>query len=187
MVARNTTAKPASSASELSSAEGAWAAKMQRLRGRALVEQPVWICDDDALRVRSAEAEQAAERARFLAEAAPDDEALARRAREAAEECEAVRSELEAASIGLAFRALPGPDLEELITAHPPTDAQAEEGAAFNPDTFAPVLIAAACTEDMSEADAVELLASWSAPDRNALWEAAWQVQQKSRVELGKG
>lgn len=169
------------------SVEEQWAAKMERLRGRTLAELPVRICDDEQLRERAQDAEAAEQRARFLAEAAPDDEVLAGRVREAAAECEAVRVELEAASIVLRFRALSGPLLEELMSEHPPSDAQAEEGAAFNPDTFAPVLIAAACTDGMSQGEAAELLSTWSAPDRNALWEAAWQVQQQSRVELGKG
>jgi len=160
---------------------------MERLRGRPLPVQRLRICDDEDLRRRLAEAEQAAERAAFLAEAAPDDEALAARTTKARHALEAVRAEWESASIVLTFRALPGPLLEELLTAHPPTDAQTQEGAAFNPDTFAPVLIAASCTDGMSETDAAELLESWSAPDRNALWEAAWQVQQQSRVDVGKG
>ena len=159
---------------------------MARLRNRPLPVQLLRICDDKELCGRLAEVEQAAERARFLAEAAPNDEALADRVTEAGQALEAVRAEWESASIVLTFRALPGPLLEELLTAHPPTDAQANEGAAFNPDTFAPVLIAASCTDGMSETDADELLECWSAPDRNALWEAAWQVQQQSRVDVGK-
>jgi hypothetical protein len=39
----------------------------------------------------------------------------------------------------------------------------------------------------MSREEAEELLDGWSTPDANALWDAAWKVQQESRVELGKG
>ncbi|CAM5626548.1 hypothetical protein SAURM35S_07358 [Streptomyces aurantiogriseus] len=72
----------------------------------------------------------------------------------------------------------------------PPTDEQAADGAAFNPDTFPAALIAASSTDGMTEAEARELLDAWSAPDANALWETAWEVQQEARTgqaDLGKG
>lgn len=169
------------------SAEGAWAAKMERLRRRARPQNKLRICDDDQLRQRFEEAEQAARRARFLADANFDDELSARNAAEAAVALEAARAELDDASDFLTFLALPRPVLEELITKHPPTEQQAEEGAVFNPDTFPAVLIAAASFDGMSQEEAAELLATWSAPDAGMLWEAAWQVQQESRVDLGKG
>ncbi|MET8248217.1 DNA/RNA non-specific endonuclease [Streptomyces sp. NPDC005202] len=37
----------------------------------------------------------------------------------------------------------------------------------------------------MTEAEARELLDTWSAPDANALWEAAWGVQQEARTRRG--
>ncbi|MEU7640949.1 hypothetical protein AB0C11_33610 [Streptomyces sp. NPDC039016] len=109
------------------------------------------------------------------------------RAADAEAAAEAARTVLDDASDFLTFRALARPVLEELITGHPPTEAQAAEGAVFNPDTFPAALIAAASFDGMSEEEAAELLAEWSAPDANMLWEAAWQVQQQGRVELGKG
>jgi hypothetical protein len=168
-------------------AEGAWAAKMERLRSRARPQNKLRVCDDDQLRQRVEEAEQAAQRARFIAEATPDDDLAAQRATDAEAALQAARAALDEASDFLTFLALPRPVLEELIAAHPPTETQAAEGAVFNPDTFPAALVSAASLEGMSQEEASELLATWSAPDANALWEAAWQVQQESRVELGKG
>ncbi|MBY8884786.1 hypothetical protein K7472_07995 [Streptomyces sp. PTM05] len=171
---------------DTTSAEGAWAAKMERLRRRPRSRKKLRVCDDDSLRRRLEEAEQAARRARFLAETSPDDGAAAGQAEEADAAVEAARAALDDASDFLTFLALPRPVLEDLIAEHPPTEQQASGGAGFNPDTFPAALIAAASLDGMSEAEAAELLATWSAPDANALWEAAWQVQQESRVELGK-
>ncbi|MFI1830706.1 hypothetical protein ACH41E_30355 [Streptomyces sp. NPDC020412] len=169
------------------SAEAAWVAKMERLRRRVRPRKQLRICDDDALRTTVAVAEKSAERARFLAEAAPDDERAARHAAKEEAALQAARDELDAASDFLTFLALPRPALEDLIAAHPPTAQQAEEGAVFNPDTFPAALIAASSLDGMSEKEAAELLTTWSTPDANALWEAAWQVQQETRIDLGKG
>ncbi|SCF82280.1 hypothetical protein GA0115260_1028933 [Streptomyces sp. MnatMP-M27] len=169
------------------SAEGAWAAKMDRLRRRPRAQNTLRICDDDQLRQRFEEAEQSAQRARFLAEANPDDEAASRRAADAATALEEAGTALDSASDFLTFLALPRPVLEELISQHPPTEQQAQEGAVFNPDTFPAALVSAASLDGMSRKEAEELLNTWSAPDANALWDAGWQVQQESRVELGKG
>jgi hypothetical protein len=168
-------------------AEGAWAAKMDRLRRRARPQNKLRICDDEELRKRAEAAQREAERARFIAEATPGDEELAQRTADAAEAHQAASAALDYASDFLTFLALPRPVLEELIAAHPPTEQQAEEGAVFNPDTFPAALISAASFDGMSQDEAAELLSTWSAPDANLLWEAAWQVQQESRVDLGKG
>ncbi|MEV0735433.1 hypothetical protein AB0I51_05585 [Streptomyces sp. NPDC050549] len=166
--------------------EVTWEQKMERLRRRSLPERVLQICDDAARRTDYDEAKRAAVRAQLLADSDPDNASLAARATTAAERYAAARRAFDTASVSLRFRALPRPVLEELIHAHPPTDQQAADGAAFNPDTFPAALIAASSTDGMSETEARELLDSWSAPDANALWEAAWQVQQESRADLGK-
>ncbi|WP_158507652.1 hypothetical protein [Streptomyces noursei] len=171
----------------MTSAEGAWSAKMARLRSRARPQKQLRVCDDDQIRQRFEVAEQTAHRARLLAEASPDDEAAAQRAADAEAAADVARAALDDASDVLTFRALARPVLEELITEHPPTESQGAEGAIFNPDTFPAALVAAASFDGMSETEAAELLSTWSAPDANLLWEAAWQVQQESRVDLGKG
>jgi len=164
-----------------------WEQKMERLRRRSLPERVLQICDDTARRTEYDEAKRAAARAQLLADSDPDNEALAGRVTAATERYETARRAFDAASVSLRFRALPRPVLEELIHAHPATDQQAADGAAFNADTFPAALIAASSTDGMSGTEARELLDSWSAPDANALWEAAWQVQQESRADLGKG
>lgn len=167
-----------------------WEQKMERLRRRSLPERVLQICDDAALRAEYDEAKRAADRARLLAESDAENGVFAERARLAAERCEAASDALNRESVYLTFRALPRPVLEELLHAHPPTDDQAADGAAFSPDTFPAALIAASSTDGMSEAEARELLDTWSAPDANALWEAAWEVQQEGRADradLGKG
>ncbi|MFF6963485.1 hypothetical protein ACFY9G_08920 [Streptomyces anthocyanicus] len=168
-------------------AEGAWSAKMERLRRRRKAQNRLRICDDAELRQQYEEAEQAARRARFVAEANPGDEHAERQAAHAAVARDQALAALDAASEFLTFRALPRPVLEELISEHPPTEQQAEEGAIFNADTFPAALVAAASVDGMIREEAEELLNGWSAPDANALWDAAWQIQQESRVELGKG
>ncbi|MFJ9356995.1 hypothetical protein [Streptomyces mirabilis] len=167
--------------------EGAWSAKMDRLRSRVRPQNRLRVCDDNELRQRYDEAEQAARRARFVAEANPGDELATRQAVDADSARDQALSALDAASEFLTFRALPRPVLEELIAEHPPTEQQAEEGAIFNADTFPAALVSAASVDGMSREEAEELLGGWSAPDANALWDAAWQIQQESRVELGKG
>lgn len=168
----------------------AWEQKMERLRRRSLPERVLQICDDPARRTEYEEARRAAQRARVLAESDTDNGVFAKRAAEAAARYEVAAEALREASVHLTFRALPRPVLEELVHAHPPTDAQAADGAAFNPDTFPAALIAASSVDGMSEAEARELLDTWSAPDANALWETAWEVQQEARsdrADLGKG
>jgi hypothetical protein len=170
----------------------AWEQKMERLRSHALPERVLRICDDRSLRVEYDEAVRAADRARLLAESESDTDSgvFAERARTADERRKAAAKALDDASLYLTFRALPRPVLEEVLHAHPPTEEQLADGAAFNPDTFPAALIAASCTEGMTESEAQELLNTWSAPDANALWEAAWDVQQEARADradLGKG
>ncbi|GGL03364.1 hypothetical protein [Streptomyces flaveus] len=168
----------------------AWEQKMERLRRRSLPERVLQICDDAARRTEYDEAKRAADRSRLLAESDTGSAVFAERAALAVQRYEAAAEALRAASVYLTFRALPRPVIEELLHAHPPTDQQAADGAAFNPDTFPAALIAASSTDGMSEAEARELLDAWSAPDANALWEAAWEVQQEARTDradLGKG
>ncbi|MFD7499556.1 hypothetical protein [Streptomyces sp. NPDC059850] len=184
-MSRPTQAKRPSSST--SSGEGAWAAKMERLRRRARPQNRLRVCDDDELRQRYDDAEQAARRARFVAEANPGDELAARQATDADSGRDQALSALDAASEFLTFRALPRPVLEDLLAEHPPTEQQAEQQAIFNADTFPAALVSAASVDGMSQEEAEELLNGWSAPDANSLWDAAWQVQQESRVELGKG
>lgn len=168
-------------------ADAHWAATMERLRNRTLPRRTLRICDDETARTAHEEARRTADRARLLADTNPDSKELAARAADLEEQLAAARTALDDASLFLHFQALPRPLFEELITAHPATEEQSAEGAAaFNADTFPAALIAASCLDGMSEADAAELLATWSAPDANSLWETAWSIQQEGRIDLGK-
>lgn len=168
-------------------AGGGWAATMERLRKRPLPQSVLRICDEPGLRDAVEKAEQGAKRARLLAEATPESTVLASRAEQAEDHHRAAEAKLATASITLTFRALPRPALEELIGEHPPSEEQAKDGAGFNSDTFPPVLVSAASVDGMTVEEAGELLGSWSSADANALWEAAWRVQQETRADVGKG
>ncbi|KUL23231.1 hypothetical protein ADL12_39835 [Streptomyces regalis] len=108
------------------------------------------------------------------------------------------REAFDEVSLTLTFKALPRPVLDGLIKRFPPTEAQAEDGDAWNPETFPAALIAAAhierhdagkAVEGLTEDDAQDLLDSWPVAESNALFAAAWQAQQivrTSTVELGK-
>ncbi|NEC87995.1 hypothetical protein [Streptomyces sp. SID12501] len=108
----------------------------EAMRRRSLPERVLQICDDTARRTEYDEAKRSAARAELLAGSDPDNAPLAARATAAAERYEAARKAFDTASISLRFRAPPRPVLEELIHAHPPTDQQAADGAAFNAETL---------------------------------------------------
>lgn len=174
-----------------------WAAKLARLRARQMPEYTLVICDDqdakqhldetlrDLARCRMADAENGREYSDATAKAEA--------------EVETAQEMFDCVAVELTFRALPRPILDGLIKRFPPTEAQAEDGDAWNPETFPAALIAAAhierddeynVVEGMSEEDAQDLLDSWPVAESNALFAAAWQAQQivrTSTVELGKG
>lgn len=49
--------------------------------------------------------------------------------------------------VSFLFRALGGSQWDDLITANPPTKEQRVDGASYNPNTFAPALLALVCQE----------------------------------------
>ncbi|MEU7576723.1 hypothetical protein AB0B50_03870 [Streptomyces sp. NPDC041068] len=174
-----------------------WADKLARLRARQLPEYTLVICDDqdakqyldeslrDLARCRMADAENGRDHSDATAKAEA--------------EVETAQEMFDSVALDLTFKALPRPILDGLIKRFPPTEAQAEDGDAWNPETFPAALIAAAhierddnrhTVEGMSEEDAQELLDSWPVAESNALFAAAWQAQQivrTSTAELGKG
>ncbi len=93
---------------------------------------------------------------------------------------------------GIRFQALGSKEYDDLIAEHPPTAKQKKEDASWNPDTFAPALIAA-CSVDpkISEDDATKIWESesWS---RGELMDLFVQIQQLNAEGLdvpftGKG
>lgn len=172
-------------------ADAHWAAKMERLRNRSLPERTLKICDNDDAK----DALDRAHRAEYLlkaqvedvkpGESVPDDlqAGLAR----ATEVLAAAQAAVDAETIELRFRGLPRPQYEALLKAHPPTEKQAEDGEPWNTETFAPELVAASSADGMSLEDAEYFLTTWTAAEANALFNAAYGVQQLDRSDLGKG
>jgi multidrug efflux pump subunit AcrA (membrane-fusion protein) len=174
-----------------------WAAKLARLRARQLPEHVLQLCDDLAAKKRLDQAKLNVARLRIAA-AEADAAELAEETEAAEVELRAAQEAFDAVSLTLTFKALPRPVLDGLIKRFPPTEEQAEEGDTWNPETFPAALTAAAhierdesgqTVEGLSEADAQDLLDSWSVSESNALFAAAWQAQQITRAstaELGK-
>lgn len=174
-----------------------WASKLARLRARQLPEYTLVICDDQDARQHLDETLRDLARCRMAD--AENGRAHSDATAKAEEEVENAQEFFDNLSIELTFKALPRPILDGLIKRFPPTEAQAEDGDAWNPETFPAALIAAAhierddehnTVEGMSEDDAQNLLDSWPVAESNALFAAAWQAQQivrTSTVELGKG
>ncbi|MFF4607918.1 hypothetical protein ACFY12_34920 [Streptomyces sp. NPDC001339] len=174
-----------------------WVNKLARLRARQLPEQVLRICDDLAAKKRLDQAKLNVAQCRIAdAEA---EQSTSPETERAQNELAIAQEAFDDASLTLTFKALPRPVLDGLIKRFPPTEEQAEDGDAWNPETFPAALIAAAhierddagnTVEGMSEQDAQDLLDSWPVAESNALFAAAWQAQQivrTSTVELGKG
>lgn len=98
-------------------------------------------------------------------------------------------------TVELRFRSIGRRRYEELVRAHPPTAEQEEEqkeagGQAppYNPDTFAPALIAASCVEpEMTSEEAQQLLDEWTTGEALQLFATALEVSTQRRVvDLGK-
>lgn len=77
------------------------------------------------------------------------------------------------------FRALGAKAYDRLLTANAPTPEQRARAQAFNPNTFAPALLAAVCEEPaLSESDWTEVFASedWSGGELGTLFNAALEL-----------
>ncbi|WEH18140.1 hypothetical protein [Streptomyces sp. VNUA24] len=175
-----------------------WAAKMARLRARRLPERAVSFLDDQDLKQsvtdaaldmakartsavgRASDLEMPADQRENWALAQPDVLAAQAALNEA-------RRALAAGTLTLTFRALPRPAWEQLLREHAPTEEQADLGHEYNVETFPAALISASSVDGMNEAEAQELLDSWSDADAKALFTAALLVNQTMRADLGKG
>ncbi|MFJ9907908.1 hypothetical protein ACIRVK_34380 [Streptomyces sp. NPDC101152] len=175
-----------------------WSAKMARLRGRRLPERAVSFLDDQDLKQRVTDAALGMAKARTSAVGrasemeVPVDEretwALAKPEVLAAQAAlDEARRALAAGTLTLTFRALPRPVWEQLLREHAPTEEQADLGHEYNVETFPAALVSASSVDGMSEAEAQELLDSWSDADAKALFTAALLVNQTMRADLGKG
>jgi len=89
-----------------------------------------------------------------------------------AEQVRALEEQITEATVSFRFRAVPRSKYRELEAQHPGRPDKAE---AWNPETFAPALIAA-CSLDprMSEADVSRLMDTLNAGQAEQLFNAAW-------------
>ena len=66
-------------------------------------------------------------------------------------------------TLTLLFKAISAQEYDNLLSEHPPTPKQKIEGQTYNPDTFAPAIVAAVCAEpDLTEDEAKAI---WESPD----------------------
>lgn len=87
--------------------------------------------------------------------------------------------EINGEKVEMTFAALSSHDLDALQGKHTPTAEQRARGLVFNPDTFAPSLVAACMIDpEMTEAEAKEIWASgaWSTGELNFLFETCSQL-----------
>lgn len=206
----STTTAPAPPA-EAVARDAHWSAKMTRLRNRAPQRVALVFPDDDAaVAVREAgELEDDARRAARvdLLAADPDAEVTVEQveadprvvaALAGVEQAKAAQLE---ADVRITVQGLPADVYEDLVSAHPATPEQEERGElTYNVDRFAPALIAACCTDDMTPADAAALIGGEWFHEDTGQWlkehalltqgESAWlfqscvQVNSNSRVYL---
>lgn len=170
-----------------------WAEKQQRLDTMPRPTQPLRICADPDIRDRFRAAKEAVPRAedylKSLAKDA-DKDVLAmvkKQVKETQEELKAAQAAYDDNTVVLTFKALERGELRTLIAEHPPLEEDEEKGAEFHFDTFAPALIAAASLDGMPLEYATGAMTQWLLSDWQALWNAAWGVQQRQRTDLGKG
>lgn len=175
-----------------------WAAKMASLRARRLPERAVSFLDDQDLKQRVTDAALDMAKARTGAVGRASEMEVPAEEREswalaqpevlaAQTVLDEARRALAAGTLTLTFRALPRPVWEQLLREHAPTEEQADLGHEYNVETFPAALISASSVDGMSEAEAQELLDSWSDADAKALFTAALLVNQTMRADLGKG
>jgi hypothetical protein len=185
MTTTNATKKPEPPAKAVA-ADAHWTAKMERLRSRQLAETVFVICDDQDVRSRHQRAQRAFDLAQAYAKDHPDEQDAQADLTKAGVERDEAKAAYDQVSISLRFRALPRAALEALYKQHQASETEADEGKQWA-DTFPPALIAAASVDGMSEDDARELLSTWSLAEANAMFNAAYSVQDTTRADLGKG
>jgi hypothetical protein len=164
-----------------------WASKLERLRNRARPTLKLTICDDHEAKAALATAQYAERRINQEAERDPASAESKKAVRAAAAEVKKAQERVDAVSIVLTFQALERTALDDLKKAHPPTEEQAEDGFEFNPHTLGPALVAASSADGITVEDATGFLETWSDAEANSLFQAAWDVQHESRMDLGKG
>jgi hypothetical protein len=178
-------------------------ATLDHLRsGKRPVTRVERVVLDPDLAERHAEALQAFETAKLLAEAQPASVARGDDLRDARRALAEAEAEVEGsdAVVTMRFRSIGRVAYDELIERHPPTPDQQERHRrespdapplAYNPDTFEVAVVAASSLEPrLTEAEAKEIATSpdWNGAEWVQLVLAAITVNQQRRVvEMGKG
>lgn len=78
------------------------------------------------------------------------------------------------------YRAIGSSEYDQMVSAHPPTTAQKKDGHVYNPDTFAPALVAAVSFEPKltrEQAQALLTSAEWSGGEVMAIFMNAMRLQ----------
>lgn len=168
-------------------ADAHWTATREKLRNRQRPIAPLTICDDLDVKKAYEEAKFVLRRVSAELEASPGDPALKRDKEAAQAALDAAKAVYDDVAIVLRFQAMRGPDFEDLKKAHPPTESQAEDGYAVNPETIAPVLIEACSLDGITAADATYYRQEWAEGEANALFTTCWNLQSNVRMDAGKG
>ncbi|MFJ9420683.1 hypothetical protein [Streptomyces sp. NPDC101249] len=186
MTARKTSSPPQPPAAAVA-ADAHWTATRDKLRNRARPTTSLTICDDPDLKKQMEESKFVVRRLQAQAEADPSDTSLTRDLDAAQKTLTDVQAAFDEAAIVLRFQAMRRPDFEDLKKEHPPTEAQAEDNLIVNLDTIGPPLVAASSLDGITEDDAAYYLEEWGEGEAAALFNAAWNVQSNTRMDLGKG
>lgn len=104
-------------------------------------------------------------------------------------ELDLAREALDEVTVSMTFRSIGRKAYDGLVSEHPPTDEQKDLDYTYNPETFSPALIAAACVEPrMTLEEATEIFDTWNGPEVTELFFTAVEVNSARRTaELGKG
>ncbi len=161
---------------------------------------------DPELAERYMDAKTRYDQAKRSSDAAPKDGDKAAEVERLREECDALRDELSPRMARFVLRSVSPTEFEALKSANRPTEKQRTdyrksgvEAPEWNPDTFQPALVAAACIEVATPNDTQEGLSgedalkiwqseSWNVGVRNELFGAALSAYFGfTKVDLGKG
>lgn len=164
-----------------------WTATRERLRNRQRPTATMKICDDHEVKQKLSAALYLQGRSRDLSTADPSSDDLKAALQEADEAVATAQAAYDEVAMVLTFQALERTEFEELKTQHPPTEAQADEGANANAETLGPILISRSSQDGITEDDARFYLDTWSAGEAGRLFQTAWDVQSEVRFDVGKG
>ncbi|MGY0065109.1 hypothetical protein ACWY4P_53975 (plasmid) [Streptomyces sp. LZ34] len=164
-----------------------WAKTVERLRNRNRPIAKLTICDDEVVKEALGEAQYEDRQAKRLLEADPSDANLKKRAAAAARAVSKAQAAFDEEAIVLRFQALERPVFEALKKEHPASEVQSDDGLEYDVETLGPKLIAQSSLDGITEEDAAHYLNTWAEGEAAQLFQTAWDVQQVTRLDVGKG